>query len=123
MAKKKNRQEVVPEAPAPAPEPPPEPAPPPQAEDLGSGFTGERIKKTREQKGLTLKEISEKTKISVATLQALEEERYEDMPSARVYVRGFVRCLAEEIGLDKDQVAQSYLPRWERWFTDAGRRY
>ena len=100
--------------------PPPEPVKP---KDENGSFTGERIKKMREQKGLTLKEIAEKTKISVAVLQALEDERYEDMPSARVYVRGFVRCLAEEIGLDKDQVSQSYVPRWERWFSESGRRY
>jgi DNA-binding transcriptional regulator YiaG len=113
---KKKKEEAEPEV-LPAPEPAKQPK-----EENGS-FTGERIKRMREQKGLTLKEIAERTKISVAVLQALEDERYEDMPSARVYVRGFVRCLAEEIGLDKDQVSQSYVPRWERWFSESGRRY
>jgi ribosome-binding protein aMBF1 (putative translation factor) len=113
------------EAPASPPPAPPEPVAPVklQHEDNGSVYTGELIRKMREQKGLTLKEIAERTKISVGVLQALEDERYEDMPSARVYVRGFVRCFAEELGLDKDQVSQSYVPRWERWFTDHGRRY
>jgi hypothetical protein len=119
---KKKKEEPAAEA---APPPPPEPVAKLEEEDpvpVGS-FTGETIRRMREQKGLTLKEIAEKTKISVAVLQALEDERYEDMPSARVYVRGFVRCLAEEIGLDKDQVSQGYVPRWERWFSDSGRRY
>lgn len=98
--------------------------PPPKKKPVEeSTITGERIKKAREERGLSLKEISDRTKISVATLQALEDERYEDMPNARVYVRGFVRCLAEEVGLDKDQVSQSYVPRWERWFVDNGRAY
>ena len=119
MAKKKReREEPEPEVLPPTPKP--VEAPPPA---VNGDFTGEHIKRMREQKGLTLKEIAERTKISVAILQALEDERYEDMPSARVYVRGFVRCFAEELGLDKDQVSQSYVPRWERWFTDSGRRY
>lgn len=100
------------------------PAPEPETpKDENGSFTGERIRTVREQQGITLKEIAEKTKISVVVLQALEDERYEDMPSARVYVRGFVRCLAEEIGLDKDRVSQSYVPRWERWFAESSRRY
>jgi DNA-binding transcriptional regulator YiaG len=118
---KKKREKEEPEAEVLPPEPKPVEVQPRHADN--GGFTGEHIKKMREQKGLTLKEIAERTKISVAILQALEDERYEDMPSARVYVRGFVRCFAEELGLDKDQVSQSYVPRWERWFTDNGRRY
>jgi DNA-binding XRE family transcriptional regulator len=96
-------------------ETPEEQPPAPVAPEDGI-YTGERIKAAREKKGLTLREIADRTKINLMTLQALEEERYESMPNARVYVRGFVRCLAEEIGLDKDAVSQSYVPRWERWF-------
>jgi hypothetical protein len=120
VAKKKKE---APAAEAAPPPPPPEPVAKLEEEVVAGSFTGETIRKMREQKGLTLKEIADKTKISVAMLQALEDERYEDMPSARVYVRGFVRCLAEEIGLDKDHVSQGYVPRWERWFSDSGRRY
>jgi hypothetical protein len=81
-------------------------------------FTGGLLRQVRESQRITLKEVSERTKISVASLSALEEERYEDLPNARVYVRGFVRCLAAEIGLDKDQVSRTYVPRWEAWFYD-----
>jgi hypothetical protein len=83
-------------------------------------YTGALLKQVRESQRITLKEISERTRISVASLAALEEERYEDLPNARVYVRGFVRCLAVEIGLDKDQVSRTYVPRWEAWFADNG---
>jgi hypothetical protein len=81
-------------------------------------FTGPLLRQIRESQRITLKEVSERTKISVASLSALEEERYDDLPNARVYVRGFVRCLAAEIGLDKDQVSRTYVPRWESWFYD-----
>lgn len=92
----------------------PEPKRIPISDD--SIFTGELLRQIRESQKITLKEISQRTRISVASLAALETEKYEDLPNARVYVRGFVRCLAVEIGLDKDQVSRSYLPRWERWF-------
>ena len=61
--------------------------------------------------------MSESTKISKRVISALEDERYPDMPNARVYVRGFVRCLARELELDLDAVTRSYLPKWEQWFT------
>jgi cytoskeletal protein RodZ len=81
-------------------------------------FTGELLRQVRESQRITLKEIAERTRISVTNLSALENEKYEDLPNARVYVRGFVRCLAVEIGLDKDHVSRTYVPRWERWFVD-----
>lgn len=86
-------------------------------------YTGPRLRSAREQKGLSVAEISERTKISKAVLSALEDERYEDMPNARVYVRGFVRCVARELGLDLDAVTRGYLPRWERWVADQPERY
>jgi hypothetical protein len=91
----------------------------PRAEPA-TDWSGAALRKAREAAGLTLKEISERTKVSVPILTALEEEAFASMPNARVYVRGFVRCLARELTLDQDAVSKSYLPRWERW--DAKRR-
>jgi hypothetical protein len=85
-------------------------------------YTGSVLKQVRESQRITLKEISERTRISVGCLSALEDERYEDLPNARVYVRGFVRCLASEIGLDRDQVSRTYVPRWEAWADQNGIR-
>lgn len=79
-------------------------------------FTGQLLREVREARRMTLKEVAERTRISVANLSALEDERYEALPNARVYVRGFVRCLAVEIGIDRDHVSRTYLPRWETWF-------
>jgi hypothetical protein len=100
----------------PAPEPIPSEVP--AAEVIGpeTVFTGEILKQVREARRLTLKEISDRTRISVASLAALEAERFEDLPNARVYVRGFVRCVAVEIGLDREQVSRTYLPRWQAWY-------
>ncbi|MEQ9502175.1 MAG: helix-turn-helix transcriptional regulator [Deltaproteobacteria bacterium] len=94
---------------------PKEEAKPKKAASPGGSFDGARIKKEREKKGLSHDELSARTKISRKILRALEDERYEDMPNARVYVRGFVRVIAREIGLDEDAVSTSYVPRWEAW--------
>lgn len=86
------------------------------AEAAHIDFTGTRLRDIREARGLSINELSERTRISRTILLALEDERYEEMPNARVYVRGFVRCVARELELDMDEVSDSYVPRWERWF-------
>lgn len=79
-------------------------------------ITGEILKRVRESKGVTLKEISDKTRIGRRNLEALEEERFEELPDAKIYIRGFVRCLALELGLDPERVTTSYLVRWDHWY-------
>lgn len=81
-------------------------------------YRGADLREIRESQGLSLGEISDRTKISRTILLAIEEERYEDIPNARVYVRGFVRCVARELGLDLDAVSNSYVPPWERWYAE-----
>lgn len=90
--------------------------------DESTVYTGEFLRRYRESRGVALKEIAERTRIGVRSLQAVEEERFEDLPDARVYVRGFVRCLAEEVGLDPDLAAKSYLVRWSSWIADQAER-
>lgn len=78
-------------------------------------YDGATLKQLREALGLSIRDMADKTKITAPILAALEEERFVDVPSARVYVRGFVRCVARELNVDMDQVAKTYVPRWERW--------
>lgn len=85
-------------------------------------WTGERLKRQREQAHVSLQDIAAKTKIPASILAALEEARYADVPHARVYVRGFIRCYAQEVGLDPDEVARDYLPGWEAWFESEHRQ-
>lgn len=59
---------------------------------------GEIFKKTRLEKKLTLEEIEEKTKIKKGYLSALEEGRYQDLPSA-TYIQGFIKNYSRILGL------------------------
>jgi flagellar biosynthesis protein FlhG len=73
-------------------------------------FTGPLLRKVRESLGLELAEISARTKIARVHLEALEEERYAELP-ALVYTRGFLGELAKQLRLDPMQVQKTYLRR------------
>lgn len=59
---------------------------------------GVRLRRAREDKGLTLAYVAERIKVSRTTLTALEAGRLAELP-APVYVRGFIRSYARAIGL------------------------
>ena len=68
---------------------------------------GEHLKKNREEKGITLEEIEEVTKISLNYLRAIEEERFEKLP-APIFALGFIKQYARCIGLDPEDIAVRY---------------
>jgi flagellar biosynthesis protein FlhG len=73
-------------------------------------FTGALLRKVRESQGLELADISAKTKIARAHLEAIEDERFEDLP-ALVYTRGFLVELAKQLRMDPLHVQKTYLRR------------
>jgi len=70
--------------------------------------SGEEIKRQRENKGISLDEIKEKTKIGKFTLKLIEENAYSSLP-APVYLKSFLRQIAAIIGLDPDRTASGYI--------------
>jgi len=77
-------------------------------------FTGSLLRKVRESQGIELSEIAKLTKISSTHLQAVEAERFAELP-ALVYTRGFVQQLAKFLKLDATQVSKTYLRRLREW--------
>lgn len=73
-------------------------------------FTGALLRKVRESQGIEITEISQRTKISIAHLVAIENEAFGDLP-AIVYVQGFVQQIAKFLKLDPGQVAKTYTRR------------
>jgi flagellar biosynthesis protein FlhG len=73
-------------------------------------FTGALLRKVRESQGLELADVSSKTKIARGHLQAIEDERYDDLPAV-VYTRGFLVEFAKQLRLDPTQVQKTYLRR------------
>jgi cytoskeletal protein RodZ len=60
---------------------------------------GRYLKRERELREIPLEEISRRTKVKLAALVALEEDRFSDLPPV-TFVRGFIRSYAECVGLD-----------------------
>ena len=64
---------------------------------------GEYFKRERENRGLDLKEIEEKTKISAQTLIFLEGDQIDMLPP-RTFLRGFLRVISKEFHFDEDEL-------------------
>ncbi|MFL6300431.1 MAG: helix-turn-helix domain-containing protein [Terriglobales bacterium] len=69
---------------------------------------GERIKREREMRGVSLEEIAESTKIGKRNLEALETEDFDKLPGG-IFNKGFVRAYAKYLGLDEDQAVTDFL--------------
>ena len=71
------------------------------------GVFGDRLRREREMRGITLDEISESTKISRRHLESLENEDFDSLPGG-VFNRGFVRSIARYLGLDEEALLAEY---------------
>ena len=76
---------------------------------IDSMTLGEQMKKLREERRLSLSEISKSTRVQVKYLEYLEEGNYSKLP-AQVYVKGFLRNYAIFMGIS----GQSLLKQYER---------
>jgi cytoskeleton protein RodZ len=72
----------------------------------GTGIGG-RLVKAREAQGLTLAVVANKLRLSAATLQAIESNRYEDLPEP-IFVRGYLRAYTRLLGMDTEAFVAEY---------------
>ena len=81
------------------------------------GRTGELLERARREKGLSLRDVEDATKIRTRYLEGLEQEDYSLLPD-QVYVQGFLKTYANFLGLDGEGLAQDFrerrAPRRER---------
>jgi transcriptional regulator with XRE-family HTH domain len=68
---------------------------------------GEDLRREREIRGISLKEIADATKISKRFLEALERNDHKILP-APVFTRGFVREYARYVGLNAEEMVNRY---------------
>ena len=71
------------------------------------GQVGETLRQARKEKGISLKEAEEATKINIKYLKALENEDYQIIPG-RVYSLGFLRIYAQYLDLDVRETVSQY---------------
>jgi cytoskeleton protein RodZ len=80
---------------------------PAKGNGIAMGAFGDRLRREREMRGITLEEITESTKISRRHLEALEGEHFDQLPGG-VFNKGFVRAYARFLGIDGDQAVADY---------------
>ncbi|MEA2235575.1 MAG: cytoskeleton protein RodZ [Thermoanaerobaculia bacterium] len=83
----------------------PDQDPTPSQSELAS--FGEELRREREIRGISLKEIADATKISKRFLDAIERNDHKTLP-APVFTRGFVREYARYLGLSSEEMVNRY---------------
>ncbi len=76
------------------------------ADDFGS-----RMRHVREQRGVSLRQIAQTTKLSVSALEALERNDISRLPGG-IFSRAFVRSYAAEIGSDPEETVRDFLAQF-----------
>ncbi len=68
---------------------------------------GQYLKRERESRSISLKELSRNTRISVAFLEAIEKDDFEAFPR-REFVLGFLQGYARQLGLKGEEILRRY---------------
>jgi cytoskeleton protein RodZ len=69
---------------------------------------GARLREAREKRGVSLRQIAVRTRISVMSLEALERSDLSRLPGG-IFTRAFIRAYAQEVGLDPDRTIQDFI--------------
>jgi cytoskeleton protein RodZ len=74
---------------------------------MAKGNFGERLKRERELREVSLNEVTVATRIGTRFLEALENEDWNKLPGG-AFNRGFVRAVARYLGLDEENLLAEY---------------
>ena len=66
-----------------------------------------RLRLAREQKGLSLRQVADATKLSVRAIEFVEKDSLARLPQG-IYRRSIVRAVAREVGLNPDQILKEF---------------
>ena len=68
---------------------------------------GQYLRRNREERAMSMEEVSRSTRIPVASLERLESDQFDDLPG-EVFVRGFLRAYARAISVPSEDVLARY---------------
>jgi len=69
---------------------------------------GEELRRERELRQISLREVAQATKINLRFLEAMERNDFADLPGG-LFNRGFVRAYCQYIGVDSEAMVNAYL--------------
>lgn len=79
------------------------------SEENGKLTYGIYLQSIRLKKGLSIEEVSALTRIRPEILRRIEEEKESALPGP-VFVKGFIKSIAEALGAEPNEVLERYLP-------------
>src|SRR5829696_2187827 len=68
---------------------------------------GEKLRQAREERGISISEVAEQTRISPLYLEAIDADNYKTLPGG-IFNKGFVKSYAKYVGLDEQEALQDY---------------
>jgi cytoskeleton protein RodZ len=68
---------------------------------------GQELKRAREERGITIQDISNATHVGMRFLHAIENDTFDVLPGG-VFNRAFVRKFAKQVGYDEEQAVRIY---------------
>ena len=83
---------------------------------------GPRLRRAREARGVSLRQIADTTKLSVRALEALERNDISQLPGG-IFSRAFVRSYALEVGVDPEQTVREFIAQFPSDSVTIGTRY
>ena len=75
------------------------------------GYSGALVRALREQRELSLSDLSARTSITERYFEAIEREDLSALPTGVTYLRGYLRKTAELLGVDPDAFVEGYIRR------------
>lgn len=72
-----------------------------------SSSLGEKLRQAREERGISISEVAEQTRISPLYLEAIDGDNYKTLPGG-IFNKGFVRSYAKYVGVDEQEALQDY---------------
>ena len=68
---------------------------------------GEKLRQAREERGISIGEVAEQTRISSLYLKSIEDDNYKPLPGG-IFNKGFVKAYAKYVGVDEHEALQDY---------------
>jgi len=76
------------------------------SQDLSESL-GAHLRHSRERRGMSVPELSRITRIPMASLEAIEADRFDELPG-EVFVRGFLRAYAQAVRILPAEILARY---------------
>jgi len=68
---------------------------------------GEKLRAAREERGISLSEVAEQTRIAPMYIECIEKDNYKPLPGG-IFNKGFVKSYARYVGFDEQEALQDY---------------